>query len=603
MGATRVPRAGGGVVSTPDRALVRVPHVLQLYDAGQLILVDAGSEHRPRRLLAMTAAIADAVTGDQVVAAVVDRLRDAMGASSVAMFVADGDGATLARASGYTDLALAGLTTLQAASAAGFPVVTCLRDRQPLWVDNRDDLARRYTDLATAVATGACRRAACVPMMAQGAIPAALVVTFDDAVHLDDDERGILLLIARHGDQAVERLHLLAAERRATAIAAAAAGRAELLHDLACRVIAAPGLDEVYPAALDAVARALGADRASILVIDDGGEMRFRAWRGLSEAYRAVALGHAPWPRTTRDPKPITAIGGGESLRAEGVVAVTSVPLLAGGRLLGALGLYFTTPRQLEAADLDVACHIAGHIAGALARFAALAELRDTVSLHDTFTAILGHDLRNPLNAISTVAEVALGRSADKETAKSLSRIVTCTDRMARMIEQLLDFTRARVGTGIPVRPMSLDLVPIVRQIVGELEDAHPDARIHVHPVGDTVGGWDADRLGQVFSNLIGNALQHGAGAVEVTLDGTATDFVRVEVHNPGAIEPEVLPRIFEPLARGVRGNDRSQSLGLGLYITREIVTAHGGAIDVVSTPARGTTFLIRLPRRPSPAA
>jgi signal transduction histidine kinase len=559
-------------------------------------------DHRARRLLAMTATLADAISGEQVVAAVIDRLGDAIGASSVALFLADGDGATLAGAVGYTDAALAGLATLLPASAAALPVVRCLREGRPLWLDDGDDLARRYPDLATAVATGICRRAACLPMTAHGAVLAALVVTFDDTGSLDDDEQGFLLWIARHGGLSLERLRLLEAGRRATAAAEAAASRAELLHDLACRVIVASDIDDVHAAALDTVEQALGADHAAILVIDDDGDMRFRAWRGLSESYRAAPPGHAPWPRAGRDPEPITIVGG-ESLRAEGIAAVTSVPLVSGGRLLGALALYFATPRQLAAAELDVARVVAGHVAAALTRLATLSELRDIVHFHDTFTGILGHDLRNPLNAISTVAELALGRSPDKDLTRWLSRIVTSTGRMARMIDQLLDFTRTRLGSGIPVRPMPLDLAPLVRQIVDELEDAHPEATLRILPVGDTVGGWDGDRLGQVFSNLVGNAIQHGAGAVEIVLDGSSTDFVRVEVHSPGFIAPDVLPRIFEPLARGDRGHDRSQSLGLGLYITREIVNAHGGAIDVVSTPARGTTFLILLPRGPSPAA
>jgi signal transduction histidine kinase len=185
------------------------------------------------------------------------------------------------------------------------------------------------------------------------------------------------------------------------------------------------------------------------------------------------------------------------------------------------------------------------------------------------------------------------------EVNKPLSRILSSSQRMGRMIEQLLDVTRVRVGDGIPLAPSRIDATPIARQILDEIEDAYPFWTLRMRCTGDTTGTWDGDRLGQVFSNLVGNAVQHGAAGfpVEVVLDGTAPDRLSIEVQNMGAIPADVLRHLFEPLGRRARPSERSRGLGLGLFISREIVKAHGGTIEVRSAAGAGTTFSITLPR------
>ena len=169
---------------------------------------------------------------------------------------------------------------------------------------------------------------------------------------------------------------------------------------------------------------------------------------------------------------------------------------------------------------------------------------------------------------------------------------------MARMIDQLLDFTRVRVGDGIPLAPKAVDLVPLVRQVIDELDDARPEVPLQLHSTGDTRGSWDADRLSQVFSNLVANAAQHGVPehGCTVHIDGTEPDRLRVDVHNHGTIAADVLPHIFEPMT-GQRARDRSRGLGLGLFITQQILEAHGGTIQVRSNAESGTTFTLVLLR------
>jgi signal transduction histidine kinase len=174
---------------------------------------------------------------------------------------------------------------------------------------------------------------------------------------------------------------------------------------------------------------------------------------------------------------------------------------------------------------------------------------------------------------------------------------------MARMIEQLLDLTRTRHGGGIPIDPRPVDLAEVARRIVDELEIAYPEHTLNltVDARAQTIGEWDPDRLAQVVSNLVGNAIHHGRvdHPIEVCIgdDGNAVTLV---VHNMGEpIPAHYLPVIFDPF-QGTKGA-RRKGLGLGLFITKQILLAHGGQIDVESNPTRGTTFTVRLPRTQKP--
>jgi two-component system sensor histidine kinase/response regulator len=215
------------------------------------------------------------------------------------------------------------------------------------------------------------------------------------------------------------------------------------------------------------------------------------------------------------------------------------------------------------------------------------------------FTGMLGHDLRNPLGAIVTGAQLVLMREESERVAKPLGRILNAGERMSRMIDQLLDFTHIRVGTGIPLHRTAIDLRVVLRQVQDEMDSASPQWVLRVHDEGDTTGAWDGDRLSQVFSNLLGNARHHGVPdkGCTVTVDGRAHDVVRVQVHNAGAVPHELLPRLFDPMTGTKRRSAGSRGLGLGLFISRQILHAHGGSIDVHSSEQHGTTFTVILPR------
>jgi signal transduction histidine kinase len=222
----------------------------------------------------------------------------------------------------------------------------------------------------------------------------------------------------------------------------------------------------------------------------------------------------------------------------------------------------------------------------------------------EKFLAILGHDMRTPLGAISTSARFMLELDELQEPYRTLTeRIAQSATRTIEMVGDLLDFTRSRLG-GIPVARADMDMERIVRNVVDEVMSAHPKCNIQLGSRGELEGRWDADRISQALTNLIGNAVQHGAeGApVEVEMSGDQ-DHVAIAIHNYGtAIPSRQLDGIFNPMKerRGSRtgwGKGPTGSLGLGLYIAERIISAHQGTITVESSDAAGTTFTIRLPR------
>jgi PAS domain S-box-containing protein len=402
-----------------------------------------------------------------------------------------------------------------------------------------------------------------------------------------------------------------------------ARSRAEQLYRFAHAAVSAENLDEVFAAGLDAIEGALGTSRTAILLFDESGVMRFRAWRNLSDEYRRSVEGHSPWPRTATAPQPVLVpdVEHDASLAAflplfhrERIGALAFIPLVTRGRLLGKFMVYQDRPHTYAANELEIACALANHLASITSRFAAVAELEQTIHYNELFAGVLAHDLRNPLGAMMSAAQLLLmrqegagagagaGASAGASDAKPLGRILSSGQRMSRMIDQLLDFTHARAGGGIVIQPREANLAELCSQAVAELELVYPDRTIVCDFTGDQDGIWDPDRLLQIISNLVANAGQHAApdSGITVRLDGRRPDVVALEVHNGGAIPAWLLPTLFDPF-RGTRHRrDQARGLGLGLFIVKELVRAHGGTVDVASTEAGGTTFTVRLPRRPA---
>ena len=236
-----------------------------------------------------------------------------------------------------------------------------------------------------------------------------------------------------------------------------------------------------------------------------------------------------------------------------------------------------------------------------MARYSQL--LRDAQSL---FLAILGHDVRSPLGAVSMGAQVLLhDQTLPAEVLKVGLRIFNSARRVDEIVRDLLDFSTSHLGDGIPIDPYTVDLAELSHNVVEEARTFNPDRQIELAVSGNLTGTWDGPRLSQAFANLISNAIQHGKpdGPVHVSISERKND-VLFEISNEAeVIPPAKLRALFDPVKSFAirppkeRVMSRVQNLGLGLYVVKEIVKAHGGEIIVTSTAETGVRFSVSLPR------
>ena len=217
---------------------------------------------------------------------------------------------------------------------------------------------------------------------------------------------------------------------------------------------------------------------------------------------------------------------------------------------------------------------------------------------------MLGHDMRNPLNVIQLSAAYLAELDAGARVSATATRIARSGAEMKALLDDLIDFNRTNLGLGLRIEPVAVNLADLVAEVLEQLRQSNPSHGIELQITGDVKGTWDPHRLHQLFSNLILNALKYGAqtAPVRVILAAQPAE-VEIKVCNSGQkIEESLLAHIFDPLVRGdgyrsAPGGDGS--LGLGLFIAREIAIAHGGTIEVISDEAE-TVFTIRLPRLPA---
>jgi sigma-B regulation protein RsbU (phosphoserine phosphatase) len=271
------------------------------------------------------------------------------------------------------------------------------------------------------------------------------------------------------------------------------------------------------------------------------------------------------------------------------VCALDSRPaLLRDGKTLGMMKLFAELISLQLAAEEE---HARDRVA--------LGDARRTAELREQFIAVLGHDLRNPLSSVITGSSFLLDICDQPKQKTILERVHSSGQRMARLIEDVLDFARGRLGGGIAIEPEEVqDVAQVAAEVVAEIASAHPDRALRVTYRDAGSALLDRTRVAQLMSNLVGNAVQHGPPdePVDVRVEG-AGDHVRFSVTNGGApIPPELMPRLFEPYVRAEGSRPRA-GLGLGLYISAEIARSHGGSLQATSSAEGGTTFTALLPR------
>lgn len=227
-----------------------------------------------------------------------------------------------------------------------------------------------------------------------------------------------------------------------------------------------------------------------------------------------------------------------------------------------------------------------------------LSALHDRAKLREQFIAVLGHDLRNPLQAVSMGAEMLLLDPLPPAAARNVLRIKSSVERMSDLVHDILDFARGRLGGGIPVALHAHDdLAAELQQVVAENRVSHPDRTIEARFDLDTAVVCDCSRLGQLLDNLLANALAHGAADQPVRVDARCEGgSLELSVHNGGpAIEADKRERLFQPFSRAL-SDEPAPGLGLGLFIAAEIAKAHHGTLSVTSTDSEGTCFTLRMP-------
>jgi signal transduction histidine kinase len=292
---------------------------------------------------------------------------------------------------------------------------------------------------------------------------------------------------------------------------------------------------------------------------------------------------------------------------AYGFQSYISVPiLLKDGSIFGTLCAIDPKPARLDnpqtIATLELFAQLIGFHLDVRDRLASseasLLDERKTAELREQFIAVLGHDLRNPLASIDAGAKLLLKTPLNERAVGLVTIMQSSIVRMSGLIDNVLDFARGRLGGGLPIdRTTAQPLLPVLEHVVAEFRTSQPDrwieAAFSIHrPIR-----CDRDKIGQLFSNLLGNALAYGSAASPVSVRAvTDPDVFELSVANAGqAIPPETIERLFAPFSRGTDRQSNLKGLGLGLYIASEVARAHGGRIDVTSTPAE-TRFTFRMP-------
>ncbi|QRK11569.1 PAS domain S-box protein [Archangium violaceum] len=286
-----------------------------------------------------------------------------------------------------------------------------------------------------------------------------------------------------------------------------------------------------------------------------------------------------------------------------GTHAAVCVPLKARGETFGAMTFVQEgpPPRGQGLTDRGLIEAIAHRAALALDNARLYAEAMRRADFERHLVGIVSHDLSTPISAMGLGVELLLAdRELTPRQRTTLERMDQATQRARRLIRDLLDFTQARVGGGLPVNPQPLELHGLARTVLEELTSANPARQVRLTSSGDTRGSWDPDRLAQVITNLVNNALSYSPPGTAVHLEVLGEgEALHLRVHNEGdPIPPGLLPRLFEPLERGARPGTGGRSIGLGLFIVDHIARAHGGVVEVRSEPREGTTFTVRLPRQ-----
>ncbi|ABS28091.1 multi-sensor signal transduction histidine kinase [Anaeromyxobacter sp. Fw109-5] len=523
---------------------------------------------RLARLQAVTAALSRASTSSDVARVLVMQAKEALGASSSVAYLLDAAGVRLQFAAAVggaeAEHGRARLVPLD----APLPGAEAVRRGEPIWVEGAAQLSAQFPELPRwAPHTARMHALVALPLKVGDRVLGVVNFGFDEPRVFDGEERELILAAAQQCAQALERARLLDAERQARVGEERARATLDAIFDYA-------------PMGIGLIDR----------------ELRFvRVNPSLAEINGLPAAAHAG--RTPRELMP--------DLPNDEVEAAFREVLSSGQPKLD-VELSGETPaapgRLRHWVESWYPVRVEDEIFGLGVLVREITAEREAAEFQRNVLGIVGHDLRNPLSAITTSARLVVRQAGDPAAVTRLGeRIAGNAERMQRIIAVLVDYARVRAGTGIPLRRQPSDLGALCRSVAEECEASHPGRHVRASGAPEVHGEWDPDRLCQIIANLLSNALDYSP--LDSTVDVSwraAGERAIVQVANDGApIPPALLPTLFDPFRRGER--DRAggkDGLGLGLFIARAIATAHGGTLEVRSAPGERTVFTLTMPLR-----
>jgi PAS domain S-box-containing protein len=541
----------------------------QLFEAEGAALAEARSAaDRLAALQAVTAALARTRTPSEVAEVLVDSTTLVLGTDVAVAYFLDPGGRTL------SIRAQRGLSGEQATRYgtvsldAPYPAATAVRTGDAGWFESWDEAVAAFPEMIRGEpAPWGVGAVVAVPLRVRGSTLGAISLWFRRARRFEPEVRLLLASVADQCGQALDRTLLLEAER---------AQRASADHDRAV-------LDAIFenaPLGIGLFDRDLRFVRVNpVLAQMNGAPPEAHVGRLPPEVIPGL-----PWDE----------IGGG--LRR---VIETGVP-----RLDAPVAVPGPDGKERQFLEAWYPVRAGGDTVGIGTIVREVTAERDAEEFQRNVLGIVGHDVRSPLAAVATAAHLlARGDPLGEKQTRLVERIRAGASRIEQVVAVLIDYAQARRERGIPVQRRTCDVAALCRDVAAECEAANPGRTVRCRGDAVALGEWDPDRLGQALANLVSNALDYSPPESVVDVSWRASDGeVEIAVANEGTpIPAETLGRMFEPFRRGKRERAGGKGLGLGLFIARAIVVAHGGSIEARSDAER-TAFTVRLPRRP-PAA
>jgi signal transduction histidine kinase/CheY-like chemotaxis protein len=582
------------------------------------------------RIQMLTSRLAEATSVEQVMQALFEHGLAPLGviAGSVSLLDTAGEYLEVVQSVGYPEELLRKWSRIPLAQPV--PLTEAVREVRPQWLGTRAEWVARFPHLSS---ESHHRAAIALPLMVKGRVLGAIGLSFARERTFNEDDRALFSAVAHASAQAMDRARLYEQEHLANERLRAAAARLQVLSE-ATDAFSAANRD--LPALFDAISaqvvRHMGDSSVLSMLSDDGQWLKVVSLRHVDPEVQErlhqqlmpllVRPGEGFTGQVAQTGQPLLlpvvsaeelASGAPEHITAVrqrfAVQSLAAVPLRVQGRVIGTLACTRYTPGlPFTQEDLRLMEELADKAALSIENARLFQqqlrdkeELRRRTEFEQQLIGIVSHDLRNPLGAITMAAGLLQATPGlNERQLKAAQRIASSCERATRLIRDFLDFTQARLGNGIPLKRQPMDLHEVTRHVVDEVLQAHPAREVRVEASGEAQGEWDPDRIAQVLTNLVGNALAYSPGQTPVRVSTSSEPgWAVLQVHNQGTpIAPELLPRLFEPLTRGApTEGQHSRSIGLGLYIVQDIVRGHGGSVEVKSSVQEGTTFSVRLPQ------